>query len=46
MIGVDGAKHLWIGENYVRIALNDIVRVVNPAALTGKELPTDWDGVA
>jgi hypothetical protein len=46
VIGVDGAKHLWVGENYVRIALNEIVRAVNPAALTGSELPTDWEGTA
>jgi hypothetical protein len=24
--------------------LNEIVRVVNPAALTGSALPTEWDG--
>jgi alpha/beta superfamily hydrolase len=44
VIGVDGAKHLWVGETYVRIVLNEIVRVVNPAALTGSALPTEWDG--
>jgi uncharacterized protein len=44
VIGVDGAKHLWVGEPYVRIVLNEIVRVVNPAALTGSGLPTEWDG--
>jgi uncharacterized protein len=44
MIGVDGAKHLWVGEAYVRIVLNEIVRVVNPAALTDSALPTEWDG--
>jgi alpha/beta superfamily hydrolase len=38
VIGVDGAKHLWVGEPYVRIALNEIVRHVNPAAYP---LPTD-----
>jgi alpha/beta superfamily hydrolase len=26
VIGVDGAKHLWVGETYVRIALKEIVR--------------------
>ena len=26
VIGVDGAKHLWVGETYVRIVLNEIVR--------------------
>ena len=40
VIGVPGAKHLWVGERYVRIALNEIVRRVNPAALP---LPTDWE---
>ena len=25
VIGVDGAKHLWVGENYVRIVLDEIV---------------------
>ncbi|MER6578372.1 alpha/beta hydrolase [Nonomuraea sp. NPDC001023] len=38
VIGVDGAKHLWVGEPYVRIVLNEIVRRVNPAAYP---LPTD-----
>ena len=42
VLGVDGAKHLWVGENYVRIVLNEIVRVVNPTALTGGSLPTEW----
>ena len=37
MIGVDGAKHLWVGENYVRIVLNEIVRTVNPAALQRRD---------
>ena len=32
VIGVPGARHLWVGERYVRIALNEIVRRVNPAA--------------
>jgi hypothetical protein len=45
VIGVDGAKHLWVGENYVRIVLNEIVRVVNPAALDeSAELPAEWEG--
>jgi uncharacterized protein len=46
VIGVDGAKHLWVGENYVRIVLNAITRITNPAALTGGSLPTDWDSEA
>ena len=40
VIGVPGAKHLWVGERYVRIVLNEIVRRVNPAALPG--LPPEW----
>jgi uncharacterized protein len=32
VIGVPGAKHLWVGERYVRIVLDEIVREVNPAA--------------
>ena len=43
VIGVDGAKHLWVGENYVRIVLDEIVRTVNPAALHDGTLPTDWE---
>ncbi len=41
VIAVDGAKHLWVGEPYVRIVLNEIVRRVNPAALV--PLPTQWE---
>jgi uncharacterized protein len=46
VIAVPGAKHLWIGEPYVRIVLNEIVRRVNPAALVspGETLPTHWAG--
>lgn len=39
LIAVDRAKHLWVGEPYVRIVLNDIVRAVNPQAWP---LPTEW----
>jgi alpha/beta superfamily hydrolase len=39
LVAVDGAKHLWVGEPYVRIVLNQIVRRVNPAAAP---LPTEW----
>lgn len=38
VIGVEGAKHLWVGEPYVRIALDEIVKRVNPAA---HPLPTE-----
>ncbi len=46
VIAVDGAKHLWVGEPYVRIVLNEIVRRVNPAALVppAMTLPTQWSG--
>ena len=45
VIAVDGAKHLWVGEPYVRIVLNEIVRRVNPAALVppAMTLPTQWE---
>lgn len=38
LVAVDGARHLWVGEPYVRIVLNEIVRRVNPAA---HPLPTE-----
>lgn len=41
VVGVDGAKHLWVGEPYVGIVLNEIVRRVNPGHAP---LPTEWDG--
>ena len=40
LIAVDGAKHLWVGEKYVRLVLDEIVRTVNPAAAP---LPTLYD---
>ena len=42
VLGVDGAKHLWVGESAVRRALDEIVRVVLPER--GQPLPTTWDG--
>jgi len=39
LVAVDRAKHLWVGEPYVRIVLNEIVRRVNPDAAP---LPTEW----
>ncbi|WP_433253213.1 alpha/beta hydrolase [Streptosporangium sp. CA-135522] len=39
VVGVEGAKHLWVGEPYVRIVLNEIVRRVNPS---GYPLPLDF----
>ncbi|WP_395108994.1 alpha/beta hydrolase [Actinomadura sp. SCN-SB] len=41
VVAVDGAKHLWVGEPYVRIVLNEIVKRVAPDAAP---LPTEWDG--
>ncbi|MCU1438067.1 MAG: alpha/beta hydrolase [Naasia sp.] len=39
VIGVDGAKHLWVGENATRRVLAEIVARVNPGVLP---LPTEW----
>ena len=41
VIGVQGAKHLWVGEKYVQRALNEIVGAIAP---TVGPLPTTWDG--
>lgn len=41
VIGVTGARHLWVGEMSVRIVLNEIVKRVNPAAYP---LPTRVPG--
>jgi uncharacterized protein len=41
VVGVQGARHLWVGENYVRRALDEIVATVCPGAAP---LPTTWDG--
>ena len=38
LIAVGGAKHLWVGEPSVRRVLDEVVRVVNPAA---SPLPTE-----
>jgi uncharacterized protein len=45
VVAVPGAKHLWVGEPYVRIALSEIVRRLNPAALVPPTmtLPTYWE---
>ena len=39
------AKHLWVGEPYLRIVLTEIVRRVNPVALVppAMTLPTEWE---
>jgi alpha/beta superfamily hydrolase len=41
VIGVDDAKHLWVGEKNVVQVLNHIVNCINPAL---SPLPTEWDG--
>ncbi|MEO0023780.1 MAG: hypothetical protein RL196_221 [Actinomycetota bacterium] len=39
LIGVEGAKHLWVGELATARVLNEIVALVNP---TKAPLPTVW----
>lgn len=39
VIPVEGGRHLWVGENQTRRVLDEIVGIVNPAALP---LPTEW----
>lgn len=39
IIGIDGAKHLWVGEAATTSVLNEIVKVLNPAAYP---LPEVW----
>jgi len=41
IVGVEGAKHLWVGERFVKQLLDDIVDVVAPDR---SPLPTDWSG--
>ncbi|MUL40087.1 alpha/beta hydrolase [Streptomonospora sp. PA3] len=41
VIGVEGAKHLWVGEPYVRTVLNTVVERIVPQAAP---LPAEWDG--
>ena len=41
IVGVDGARHLWVGEPAVRRVLDEIVGRVAPGA---GPLPIEWDG--
>jgi alpha/beta superfamily hydrolase len=41
VVGVEGAKHLWVGEKYVRRVLDEIVATVRPGS---EALPTTWQG--
>ncbi|WP_369044799.1 alpha/beta hydrolase [Sinomonas sp. P10A9] len=43
VIGIDGGKHLWVGEKFVQRALNEVVSAVTGTAV---ELPTTWVGPA
>ena len=38
---IEGAKHLWVGESFVRKALNEIISIVAPEKFP---LPTEWNG--
>jgi alpha/beta superfamily hydrolase len=42
VVGVEGAKHLWVGESSVRRVLDEIVARVRPGFPL--PLPTTWDG--
>ncbi|WP_211882722.1 alpha/beta hydrolase [Pseudarthrobacter albicanus] len=44
VVGVDGAKHLWVGEKYASRVLNEIVAEVIPGGTGGASLPQEWDG--
>lgn len=39
--GIDGAKHLWVGERFVKIVLDEIVGLVAPEM---SPLPLEWSG--
>jgi alpha/beta superfamily hydrolase len=41
VVGVEGARHLWVGEQYVRRVLDEVVVRVAPGAAP---LPTSWQG--
>ena len=41
VVAVEGAKHLWVGEPYVRVVLDTIVSRLVPGS---SRLPTEWDG--
>ena len=44
VVGVEGAKHLWVGERFVHRALSEIVDEVTDAGSGAAGLPTSWDG--
>ena len=44
LVGVDGAKHLWVGEKYAARVLDEIVDDVTPAGAGVVGLPREWAG--
>lgn len=45
VVGVDGAKHLWVGEKQASRALTEIIETVVPGGASDG-LPQEWDGPA
>ncbi|MEA5456114.1 alpha/beta hydrolase [Sinomonas sp. JGH33] len=54
VVGIDGAKHLWVGEKFVQRALTEMVGTVGGAAgkrttaepgSGARPLPTAWNGL-
>lgn len=41
VVGIDQAKHLWVGEKSVKIVIDEVVARVLPEAAP---LPTEWNG--
>jgi pimeloyl-ACP methyl ester carboxylesterase len=44
LVGVDGAKHLWVGEKYAARVLNEIVDDVTEQGAGPDGLPQEWNG--
>ncbi|WP_347107808.1 alpha/beta fold hydrolase [Paenarthrobacter sp. S56] len=44
VVGVDGAKHLWVGEKYAARVLDEIVDDVTEAGAGAEGLPRVWAG--
>ncbi|VXB51716.1 conserved hypothetical protein [Arthrobacter sp. 9AX] len=44
VVGVKGAKHLWVGEKYAGRVLNEIVHEVTGAGPAEDAIPQEWDG--
>ncbi|MBG0741759.1 alpha/beta fold hydrolase [Paeniglutamicibacter antarcticus] len=42
VLGIDGGKHLWVGEKFAARALNEISALVLDRP--GSVLPSEWDG--